>query len=262
MPKRKKSQPPGVAPWMVSWSDLNNLLLCFFIVMMGDENPPITQEDFQLTLSSVQASLGVVQGGSTMSKSRLMEMGQTSTKLISTTTKGSTLGRVKKQADETFKPEVRSKYVIIREDERGLIITLMGDVFFESGSARLMPQVKPVLTKVAGLIKELPNYVRVEGHTDELRPVASRARGGYETNWELSAARSLNIVRFLTEEDSVNPKQLSAVALGENRPIDTNATPEGRAANRRVDIVVLKERILPEDNNPEISRPLPDEEWQ
>ena len=258
--KKKKQEPAGTPAWMVSMGDLNNLLLCFFIVLMGDD-APITEEDFKLTISSVQASLGIMAGGSTISKSRLMEMGQNTTSLISPS-KGSSMGKATNMATELFKTEIKSKYVTIRDDERGLVITLMGDVFFESGSARLMPQVKPILDKVATLIKGVPNYVRVEGHTDELPPVASRARGGYETNWELSAARSLNVVRYFTEEESVNSKQLSAVALAENRPIEPNDTPEGRAANRRVDIVILKERILPDDKVPGISRPLPDEEWQ
>jgi len=228
---------------------------------MGEDIIPITPEDFQLTISSVQASLGVMEGGSTISKSRLMEMGHNTMALIAPE-KGSSLGKATKQATELFRMEIKHKYVTIREDERGLVITLMGDIFFESGSARLMPQMKPVLNKVASLIKEVPNYVRVEGHTDSLPPAASRTRGGYETNWELSAARSLNIVRYFVEEDSVNSKQLTSVALAENRPIESNDTPEGRAANRRVDIVILRERILPDDKVPGISRPLPNEEWQ
>ena len=261
MPKKKaKEKAAGAPPWMVSLSDMNTLLMCFFILLMG-EDIPITQGELQLTLSSVQASLGVMPGGNTVSPGQLMEMGHNVVALISTSQER-TLATVRRQATEIFRTEIRAQQVIIREDERGLVITLMGDIFFESGSARLLPPIRNVLHKVANLIQEVPNYVRVEGHTDNLAPAASRVRGGFETNWELSAARSLNVVRYLIEEESVNSKQVSSVAFAENRPIDTNTTPEGRAANRRVDIVVLKDRMLPEDRHPDISRPLPNEEWQ
>jgi chemotaxis protein MotB len=258
--KRVKEKSTGAPPWMVSLSDMNTLLMCFFILLMG-EDIPITQGELQLTLSSVQASLGVMPGGNTVSPGQLMEMGHNVMALIATTPERE-LGKVKRQANEIFRVETRARHVVIREDERGLVITLMGDIFFESGSARLLPPIRNVLHKVAGLIKEVPNYVRIEGHTDNLAPSASRDRGGFETNWELSAARSLNVTRYLVEEESVNSKQVASVAFAENRPIDTNATPEGRAANRRVDIVILKDRMLPEDRHPEISRPLPNEEWQ
>ncbi len=258
--KRKKKCPVGTPAWMVSMGDMNNLLMCFFIIMMGDITT-VTQEEFQMTISAIQGSLGAMPGGASLSKGRVMELGHNMMTLPSTD-KGRSPGRMLRKAYEVFKPEIQSKYVKIREDERGLIITLMSDLFFEPGSARLMDGVRPVLTKVANLTAEFPNFVRIEGHTDKDKPVAARMRGGYETNWELSSARSVNVLRFIVEEENGNPKQFSAVAFGEHRPVDDNNTPEGRAANRRVEVVILKEKFLKEEKARGIDRPLPSEEWR
>jgi chemotaxis protein MotB len=119
-----------------------------------------------------------------------------------------------------------------------------------------------VLDKIGEIFRGIDNFIRIEGHTDS-SPITVSSRGeSYETNWELSSARSINVLRYFVEEDAVNPKQVSAVAFGQYRPIDDNSIPEGRAYNRRVDIVVLTERGLEESKDKNINRPLPDEEWR
>jgi len=172
------------------------------------------------------------------------------------------LSRALRKAEEVFKPEIQSKMVRVREDERGLVITLSGDSYFDTGSARLRDDIKPVLRKVGGIVKSISNFVRIEGHTDDRAIPPAGVRQGFETNWELSSARSVNVLRYLTEEEKLNPRQLSAVAFGQYRPIDDNNTPEGRAYNRRVEIVILKEKGLEESGHRDIQRPLPDEEWR
>lgn len=258
--KRKKHEQKGSPPWMVSMGDLNNLLMCFFIVLMGDVTT-VSQEQFQMMITSFRGSLGIFEGGSSLSKGRLMELGHNIMALPSSE-RGRALARSMKRAVEAFKPEIQSKKVRVSEDERGLIITLSGDAYFETGSASLKEEVKPVLKRVSDIIKPLSNFVRIEGHTDSRRIPPAGVREGYESNWELSSARSINILRYLVEEESINPKQLSSVAFGQYRPIDDNNTPEGRAYNRRVEIVILRERWLEESKSREISRPLPDEEWR
>ena len=260
MKKRKKSQVAGPPPWMVTMGDMNNLLMCFFIVMMGDETVTVV-EDFKVVASSFRGNIGMMEGGNSFSKGRLAEMGQSMMGLPSHS-KGKTLGtRVGKAAD-VFQAEIQAKAVRVFEDERGLIISLASDFFFDSGSAKLKPEMQPVLTKVSNIIRNVPNFVRIEGHTDSNTIRQTQIREGFRTNWELSASRSLAVLLYITNEESVNPKQLSSVAFGEHRPIDNNNTPEGRSYNRRVDIVILKERFLEESKDPNISRPLPDEEWR
>ncbi len=92
--------------------------------------------------------------------------------------------------------------------------------------------------------------------------VKKGAKDGYSSNWELSSSRSINVLRYLDESENVIPQQLSAVAFGEYRPLESNNTPEGRAYNRRVDIVILREKGLVKSKSNKINRPLPDEEWR
>ncbi len=257
--KRKKKEKKGAPVWMVSWSDMTTLLLTFFIIMISFAE--IEGKDFFLVLSSFRGSLGMFQGGYSLSAGKLEELGQNMQNLPSTQ-KGSALAKSYKKAVSIFKPELRAKKVRVYEDERGLVITLSADAFFDPGSARLRDDIRPVLKKVSVVLNSVPNFVRIEGHTDA-RPVApANAKRGYETNWELSAARGVNVLRYLYEEEGVVEKRLSAAAYGEQRPLDFNATPEGRAFNRRVDIVVLRDKGYKKSTDKRIDRPLPDEEWR
>lgn len=260
--KFKKSQQKGAPPWLVSMGDMNNLLMCFFIILMGEDVPTIkAQEDFTLIFTAFKGNVGIMEGGLSVSPGKLANLGQNILKLPSTEKKKA-FTRTMKRATEILKPELLARTVRLREDERGLIITLASDVFFDPGSAAILKEMKPVMRKIAKIISEFPNYIRIEGHTDNV-PVAAGQKRGYDTNWELSAARSVNVLRFLAEEEKIDQKRMSAVAFGQYRPVDDNNIPEGRSLNRRVDIVILKDKEIPEDKkHPEISRPLPDEEWK
>jgi len=125
--KRKIKCPPP-PPWMTSWSDLTTLLLTFFILLYNTNE--MNGRDFYLVLSSFQGSLGMLSGGNTLSKGSLVEMGLNVMTLPSAET-GKSLGKMLKKAIEMFKPEVQSKIVRVTEDERGLVITLSGDAFFD-----------------------------------------------------------------------------------------------------------------------------------
>jgi chemotaxis protein MotB len=260
MKKRKKSEVKGPPAWMVTMGDMNNLLMCFFIILMGEETV-VSADDFRLAVSSFRGNIGMMDGGSSLSKGSLADMGQTMMTLPSVD-KGKALGKRVSKAADILKPEIAAKAVRISEDERGLIISLASDLFFDSGSAKLKPEMRPILTKVSNIVRNFPNFVRIEGHTDSNVIKQTQLREGYRTNWELSASRSLAVLLYMTNEESVNPKQLSSVAFGEFRPIDKNDTPEGRAYNRRVDVVILKEKFVEESKDPNISKPLPDEEWR
>lgn len=258
--KRKKNEVKGPPAWMVTMGDMNNLLMCFFIIMMGDVTVS-TADDFKMIINSFRGNLGFMEGGRSLSKGSLAEMGQTMMSLPSSD-KGKSLGKQISKAMELLKPEIQAKAIRVTEDERGLIISLASDLFFDPGSARLKPDMRPVLAKIANILRNVPNFTRVEGHTDSSTISQTQIREGYKTNWELSSSRSLAVLQHLADEESVNPRQLSSVAFGEYRPIDDNNTPEGRAYNRRVDIVILKEKFVEESKDKRISRPLPDEEWR
>jgi chemotaxis protein MotB len=258
--KRKKSEIKGAPNWLLTMGDMNNLLLCFFIVLMG-EDVTVKGYEFQYVLSSFKGNVGIMAGGQSISKGTLMELGHNIAALPSSQQQ-MRMSMALKKAVESFKPEIESRYVRIREDERGLVITLSSDGFFQMGSARLKAESRPILAKVAKIVKNMNNFVRIEGHTDNSPLTVTRAQETYRSNWELSSARALNVLHYFTDDEDVNPSQLSSVAFGEYRPIDVNNTPEGRAYNRRVDIVILKERFMKKSADERIPRPLPDEEWR
>jgi chemotaxis protein MotB len=138
-------------------------------------------------------------------------------------------------------------------DERGLVIRISESAFFDLGSADLKPQAMNVLDVLSGLLTEIPNNIRIEGHTDNL-PIKTDK---YPSNWELSVNRSTACVRYLIENHEFPPDKISALGYGEYRPIASNDSVEGRAKNRRVDIVVLNwENKLkePKGKDEEISR--------
>ena len=123
--------------------------------------------------------------------------------------------------------------------ERGVVIHFTDRVLFDTGRAELKAGARGILQSLAAELDKLPHSVRVEGHTDNV-PIHNSL---YPSNWELSTARAVGVVRFLIESGGMDPGRLSAVGYGEYRPIASNQTDEGRARNRRVDIVLLRTEL-------------------
>ncbi|MDR2734550.1 MAG: flagellar motor protein MotB [Spirochaetota bacterium] len=234
--KKKSEKKTNTAPeYMLTYGDMVTLILTFFVLLIGDTAADPRQ--MQLLLSAFNGSLGVFQGGMTLSSGALAEMGQTIESLPSVE-RGSALARSKNQAQEILKPEIRAKQVRVTEDERGITISLAADTFFAPGSADLnIERGSELLTKVIQLAASLSdNRIAVEGHTDDT-PV-----GGtdvYRNNWELSTARAQSVLNYMAGE-GVPSRRLQVVGYAETKPIENNDTPEGRAYNRRVDIVILR----------------------
>ncbi|MFP5235841.1 MAG: flagellar motor protein MotB [Acidobacteriota bacterium] len=124
--------------------------------------------------------------------------------------------------------------VAIKMGRDGLVISLKEEGFFDSGSATPHPGSIGVLRQIAAALSASPYDVRVEGHTDNV-PIHSDQ---FASNWELSSARATHIARLLLDLHAVNPEKLSAAGFAEFHPVDTNDTPQGRANNRRVDLVI------------------------
>jgi len=122
------------------------------------------------------------------------------------------------------------------ENERGFTIHIVGDILFPPGSSVLNESAREILKRISTIINNLPNKIRVEGHSDN-QPLKSDI---FKSNWHLSANRALNTAAFLMETDLISPDRISIVGMADTFPITRNDTPEGRATNRRVDIVVLK----------------------
>ncbi|MBI5149288.1 MAG: OmpA family protein [Candidatus Omnitrophica bacterium] len=150
------------------------------------------------------------------------------------------LEQAKAELESRLKKEIDSQEVSVLMKDRGLVITFVAEVLFDSGKAELKPSSLEKLDKIAGVlnttVKDLS--VGIEGHTDDI-PIKY---SGWKSNWELSATRALSVVHYFTGTSGVDPNRLSATGYGEYRPVAENTTAEGRQKNRRVEIVILPSR--------------------
>ena len=216
------------------------LLLTFFVLMFTTA----TIDGYQLRLIlAAFPGLGNYTGGNTLEAGPLAELGNTIISLPSME-RGRALSEARREAVSIFEPEIRSNLVRITEDERGLVISLAGDAFFASGSARVnIEQTREVLQKLSLLLQadELGDRrFRLEGHTDDI-PVGPGSQ--FESNWDLAAARAASVLRYLVDY-GVTEEQFQLMSRGEFAPLVENDTPEGRAYNRRVDVIILTEGTL------------------
>ncbi len=125
--------------------------------------------------------------------------------------------------------------VEVKEDDRGIILQLKESILYQSGKADLREDSKDILDMISDLLTTFPNKVIVEGHTDNI-PMHNEE---FDTNWELSAIRAVNVVRYFTEVKKIDAERLSAAGYGEYKPIADNGLDEGRSKNRRVNILII-----------------------
>jgi chemotaxis protein MotB len=135
--------------------------------------------------------------------------------------------------------EIEEGQVQIKEMKDRLTVTMLDQILFASGSAKVGKQGKAVLAKVVAILKDVKDKrIEVDGHTDNV-PIVSALRSRFATNWELSTARATEVVRYLQDEGGIDPHVLSAAGYGEYQPVASNDTAEGRHKNRRIEIVLL-----------------------
>jgi chemotaxis protein MotB len=152
-----------------------------------------------------------------------------------------------KNLEKEMRTALESKDITISQLQGKLTVNILDRVLFDSGQAVLKPEGEQVLQKVAEVLAQYPNrQVHVIGHTDNM-PIRANARNPYSSNWELSTARATAAVRYLIDKGNFDPRRLGALGYGEFHPIADNSTPEGRAKNRRIAIVVLPEEFAPSD---------------
>ncbi|NNG47908.1 MAG: OmpA family protein, partial [Deltaproteobacteria bacterium] len=139
---------------------------------------------------------------------------------------------------EKMKKEISEGQVTISELKGKLTVNMVDAILFDTGKAEVKQDGLEVLKKVISILKgETEKAIRIEGHTDDV-PISGTLAKRFPTNWELSAARAINVTRFL-QEQGIAPEVLSAVAYGEYKPISDNETQEGRAMNRRIEIILI-----------------------
>ncbi|MFP4211656.1 MAG: flagellar motor protein MotB [Alkalispirochaeta sp.] len=233
--KRKKCPPEGAPDYMLTYGDMVTLLLTFFVMLLTTAT--VDGHELRLILAAFPG-LGNLEGGNTLEAGPLAELGNTIESLPSME-RGRALDQARREAISIFNPEIQSQQVRVQEDERGLVISLASDAFFEQASADVnIEQTRSILQKLARLLNDDQldeRTFRIEGHTDS---TPTDPNGPWPSNWDLSVARSLNVFKYL-QEFGVNEDQFQVMGLGDTRPMYDNDTREGQAYNRRVDVIIL-----------------------
>jgi len=209
--KKIKTGVKGSPPWMTTYGDMITQVLVFFILLF--------------TLSDIN----VVKFSSYFENMKkppvILDEEQ--------------LRRVMLELADLSEKEGLGDLIGMEIDEKGLKISLTESLMFRSGEARILPAALPLLDRIADMLNKLPNEMMIEGHTDNI-PIHTKQ---FPSNWELSMFRAVNMLKYLVEVQGIAPSRVSAAGYGEHRPVASNDTPEGRAQNRRVVLVVMRQKI-------------------
>ena len=253
--------------WLTTFNDLMTLLMVFFVLLFTMSSVDTKKlKDFQ---SALQSGLGVLGAGQltgigvlqvepigdldAYASQKMYEQAEDGEKTDETESDnagadGPADGR-SEAGDDTAaqQPDTGSSATIQTIEaiegvdavasNKSIYITLGDRVLFPPGTATIHRKACAMLDKIAAVVRPLPNTLRVEGHTDDI-PIHS---GRFPTNWELSVKRSVNIVKYLIERGQIAPHRLSAAGYGASKPVFTNDTPQNRALNRRVEIILNME---------------------
>ncbi len=240
----------GMERWLLSYSDFITLLMVFFIMMYAMSKVDVAR------YNAIAQSLNVILSGTSISPEPQDTQSVTPTpeqpgaQLSQDLVNQLQLDAVQQKIQEFIAAEGVSEpaqsseqsttklgdYIVIASQERGLVISIKDTLLFPSGSDQLTPVAREIISKVGIALVMVPNYIRVEGHTDNL----AINTGKFPSNWELSALRATNVMHVLVNDSGIAPDRLSVVGYGEYRPLVPNQDLSSQARNRRVDIVVMK----------------------
>lgn len=153
----------------------------------------------------------------------------------------SELEKAKRDLEQSLAKELSEYKAKLQMTERGLVLTFLAEIFFDSGRDVVRKEAKDTLHKVSEILNRdvIDSNIAVEGHTDN-EPIQ---KSGWRSNWELSSARALAVVHYFIDEGAIDPSRLSAVGYGEHKPVALNDTPQGKQQNRRVEIVILPAQV-------------------
>ena len=215
--------------WLTTYGDMMTLLLAFFVLLYSFSS--INVEKFKMVVKSLQGNLGVLKGGKTVSSSDLITAGVQSNKMGLPR-----LNRIRQKITSYLQKQKLQDDIKVKMTDRGLTIRFTGKVLFDLGEAAIKENAYSILDKISGIISDVPNQIMVEGHTDNL-PISNSK---FPSNWELSTARATNVVKYFIEKNDITPAKLSAAGYSKYKPVKPNNSPENRALNRRVDVILLK----------------------
>ncbi len=226
-----------VAEYMATYGDMVTLLLCFFVLLFSFSS--IDAQKFEALIQSFSGALGVLDGGVTVMHAPVLDSGLIDDGTSSEVLEMQNFEKLEENIQEYLDENQLSESVAVLNEDAGLLLRFQDNILFDSGSAVLKPEAIKIMSYIAELLSAQDfkdKFINIEGHTDNV-PMNSAK---YPSNWELSVGRSSNVVRFLVENNNIDPKRISASGYSEYHPVAPNDTAENRAKNRRVDILILK----------------------
>ena len=256
----RKSRPPEHANherWLISYADFITLLFAFFVVMFASSQTDKSRAkqisaavEKALEKGGVPAAVHEILGGTVDDKGKGNAQmkgpggAQKQTPVKSEIPEGmvavTELLPSMEYLNNTLAQEIKAGKLEVRLDSRGLVISLRQAAFFPSGGDEVAPEGFKSVETIATAIRDLPNPVRLEGHTDSI-PIHNER---FRSNWELSTARSIAMLELFATCCDLPRSRFSVAGYAETKPVDSNDTAEGRAHNRRVDIVILNQSVV------------------
>jgi chemotaxis protein MotB len=232
--------------WLVSYADFITLLFAFFVVLYSaSKADQKKQAQVAASIDSAFQSLGIFANAS-----RHPDKANTATDatdkpvipmnivmgedVLAPARVKEDLEQIRRELQHTLSNQIAQHTVSIQMGRDGLVISLREAGFFNSGSATPRPETLGTLRQVAASLSRTPYDLRIEGHTDNI-PIHTVE---FDSNWELSAGRATRIARLFLDLKAIPPDRLSAAGYSEFHPVASNSTADGRAENRRVDLVV------------------------
>lgn len=248
--RRRRPEPANHERWLISYADFITLLFAFFVVMFASSQTDRSKA--QAVSDSVKRALegqkmssmiAAVLGGSLddAGKGNAMLRGPGGAKFSADDRKEMKLAELLpslKILTEELKKEIAEGKIQINMEPRGLVVSFTQAVLFPPGDDTVSADAYEPLSKLAASINKLPNPVRLEGHTDSTPINTPR----FKSNWELSAARSIALMELFSDKFGIPRDRMSIAGYADTSPVASNDTEEGRARNRRVDVVILNEQ--------------------
>lgn len=245
--KHKHEEHMNHEAWAIPYGDLVTLLLALFVVMYAISS--VNEGKFRAASASLsEAFKGVprtavpIQIGSipVLSKGKELDVNLVETErpedggaVTDSTGDGLASQQMADQLNVALADLIEAKVIVVRQTPFAIEVEIQTDLLFSSAQAKLSASAQQILIRLADVLKQFPNPIRVEGHTDNL-PIRS---GEFPSNWELSAARAATVVHLLMSA-GVSPQRMSVVGLGEYRPLADNKDEQGRNRNRRVQLII------------------------
>ena len=255
MPKKPEPQPENHERWLVSYADFITLLFAFFVVMFASSQTDKARakqvsEAVEKALAeghsvSIPPAVAKILGGTVDDKGQgnAMMKGPGGAQHVPKETPPDNIVELLpslKRLNKDLEKEIEAGKLEVRLEPRGLVISLRESAFFSSGADVLDKNTLPTIAKLASLLATLPNSIQLEGHTDSV-PIHNIR---FKSNWELSCARGIALLNALTGTFHLKPERFSVVGRADTLPVGSNDTPEGRARNRRVDVVILNSLLI------------------